>query len=155
MPVQGSLTLSDIKAAQRLHYRSRPWIASIGALAIVWPLWIAIAWRNWAMALLPVYLAAVAFIYVPLKARRNFRQNKALSEPMTIELREDGLYFVGNFSSGLIPWAHIYKWKSNSQIALIYRTSTMFHLIPSRFFSSANDYDAFLKSLRAKTDAAT
>jgi len=155
MPIRGVISLSDYLAGQRVHYRPKPWLAPVAALVIGGTLWYAVAMHDWVIALLPIYLAVIFLIYVPLRGRRNFRQNKALSEPMTVDLRDDGLYFTNTHASGLLPWSHVHKVKSNARIALIYRTSNMFHLIPSRFFLNANDYKAFLQTVRSKTIAAT
>jgi hypothetical protein len=155
MPIHGVISLSDYLAGQRVHYRPKPWFAAVAALFIGGTLWCAVALHDGLIALFPIYLATIFLIYVPLRGRRSFRQNKALSEPMTVELRDEGLYLTNTHANALLPWAHVHKVKSNARIALIYRTSNMFHLIPSRFFSNAIDYETFLQTVRSKTNAAT
>ncbi len=153
MAIHGVISLSDFLAAQRLHYQPKPWLAAVAALVAVAMLWYAAVVRDWGIAFLPVYLAAVFLIYMPLRGRRSYRQNKALSEPMTVEVRDDGIYLVNTHATGLVPWAHIHRVKSNARIALIYRTSTMYHLIPSRFFDNITDYEAFVRTVKSKTNA--
>jgi YcxB-like protein len=153
--IHGKISLSDYLAGVRLHYRPRPWLAAAATLTIVCLVWLSIRWHDWGLALLPAYVAAVLLIFVPLRARRSFRQNKGLSEPMTIELRDDGLYLTNTYSNGLMPWSHVHKLKSNSRITLIYRTGQMFHLIPSRFFETVRDYEVFVQTVKARTNAAT
>ena len=155
MKAQGTLTISDYLGAQRLHYRPKPWLAVVLIVLCAASFWYAYSWRDWVMALLPVYFAAVFLVYIPLKARRTFRQNKALADPMTVEVRDDGIFLSNAYSNGLLPWGHIYKWKHSARLVLIYRASNLMHIIPSRFFQSTSDYEAFLQILRSKTSAAT
>jgi YcxB-like protein len=153
MPITGTLTLSDYFAALRVHYRPGPWRLSSLVAFTVLMVWAGAALGDWWLLTFPICIAAVYLIYVPLRGRRSFRQNKALSEPMTIEVRPDGVFFEHKYSNGLLPWAHIYKCKSNDRIALLYRTSAMFHLIPQRFFDSVEDYKAFIQTVSDKKNA--
>lgn len=155
MPIQGSLSLSDFHAAQRLHYWPKPWVAAFLILTVATLIVMAYVLHDWTPAIFLVYMAAVFFIYIPLRGRRSFRQHKALAEPMTIEIRDNGISFTSTHSNGLLPWSHINKWKSNNRITLIYRTSSMYHLIPKTFFQSPADYDAFVNELRAMATVTT
>jgi hypothetical protein len=154
MPVHGTLTLSDYFAAQRVHYKPGPLRLSLIVAFTILALWAGVASKNWWLFAFPIYIAAIYLIYVPWRGRRQFRQNKSLAELMTIEVRPDGVYFEHKYSSGLLPWGHIYKCKNNDRIALLYRTSTMYHLIPRRFFSSDEEYTAFLKIVIDHSNAA-
>jgi hypothetical protein len=122
----------------------------VAAFAFVW---VGIADRNWWLLAFPIYMLAVFGILVPLRGRRLFRQNKALSEAMEAEIRSDGIFFRNTNSSGLLPYSHIHKAKANSRLILIYRTSNMFHIVPRRFFNSSDDFDAFVLSVLTRSSS--
>ena len=155
MPIHGTLTISNYMAAQRLHYWLKPWAIALFALIALWLLWKGASWQDWLMAAFAIYMILILAVYVPFRGRRHFRQNKGLSEPMNVEVRDDGIFFANTNSSGLLPWGHIHKWRTNNRITLIYRTSNMFHLIPKEFFSSDDEYHAFVQTLRDHNSAAT
>jgi hypothetical protein len=153
-PIQGSLTLQNYLAAQRLHYWLRPWaIAFFGPCAVIIFLTGGqrAAWAAAGGAIAMVLLLAIG----PIKARQHFRQNKAASEPVSIEVKERGVFFSGVHGSGLFPWEQIFKVRSNNRLALLYRSANSFHVVPREFFASDADFNAFVATVRAKTSAAT
>ena len=150
MPIQGTLTVSHYIAAQRLHYWLRPWAIAFFLLCALVLVWIGSAWQEWVVAAFAIYMVVALAIIAPFRGRSHFRQNKALAEPMCVEVREDGVFFSSAHSGGLLPWGHIHKVRADSRTALIYRTANMFHIVPRGFFSNDSEYQAFVKTLEEK-----
>jgi hypothetical protein len=154
-PIQGALTLADYLAAQRLHLKPRPAFAVIGVVLVLLLLAALILSPSWELGLALTVLAAMFFVYTPLKARRTFRQFKALSEPMVVERREGGLLFKSANGEGMVPWSHILKWRRSPTLILFYPASGFFYVLPSRFFSDQAAFSRFVNAVEAKLGRAT
>jgi len=144
--IRGQLKEDDYVAAQFLHLRPRPWLALVGALLVVMMIGAALyapttaAGISGALIFLIVYFA----LLLPWKARRFFRQYRALGEPVAIEIRDDGLFFKRENGEGLVPWTHIVKWRASDKLLLLYPVANLFHLIPAHFFDRPEDFRTFL-----------
>lgn len=150
MAIDGQLTEADYVASQYLHLRPRPVFAVAGILMLALA-----AWTLW-FSRSPVLLACLALlglhflIWLPFKSRRLFRQYKALAEPATLEVREDGLFFRRPTGEYLVPWSHIVKWRHNEKLVLLYPADNAFHLVPRHFFPDPRAYGDFLATLTAR-----
>ena len=83
-------------------------------------------------------------------ARRTFREYKALSEPVSFEIREDGLYARRTHGEGLVLWSELLKWKKNQNLVLLYPAKNIFYMIPRRFFDNTEQFESFLTLVGAK-----
>jgi len=155
MAIQGTLCESDYLAAQRLHLKPRPMLAVVGVALVIAALGAAYVGRSWWLILALAYLAGVFFIYMPFKQRRTFKQYKALSEPVTVEIRDDGLFFKRANGEGLVPWSYITKWRTNGKLLLLYPASNVFHLVPASFFPNQGSFIEFVKLIEAKVGKAS
>jgi hypothetical protein len=151
----GVLSEKDYTAAQFLHVRPRPAFAVTGILLIllfVWAFAVDPSVVGFGIALWFVVFFA---LYVPWRAKRTFRQYKALSEPVSAEVREEGLYFKRLTGEGLVPWSHINKWRIGKTLVLLYPANNVFYLIPSHFFSGPEAFSSFVTILRERLGNAT
>lgn len=154
-PIQGALTLADYMAAQRLHLKPRPIFAILGAILVVVALAVMFLAPSWQLGGALAVLAGMFFVYLPLKARRTFKQFKALSEPMAIEVREAGLFFKSTNAEGLVPWSHITRWRRDNTLLLLYPASGFFYMVPASFFSGHAEFSEFADVVEAKLGRAT
>jgi hypothetical protein len=90
------------------------------------------------------------FVYFPWSARRTFKQNKAVAETTSWEVRENGLYYKSTSHQGLIPWNHIRKWLFNRKLLLLYPATNIAYHIPSHFFASKAEYQSFIAFIRER-----
>lgn len=148
MRVEGVIQESDYIRSQYLHIRPRPVFAVVGLLILLLFVWSLVSAPSWVMAAVTVYLALWLFVFIPWRAKKNYRQYKALSEPVSIEVRDDGLFFKRENGEGLVPWSHIIKWRQSKTLLLLYPTSNVFHLVPSHFFLTPEAFSAFKEVLR-------
>ncbi len=154
MIAHGQLREADYIAAQWLHLRPRRTFAVLGVLILcmaLWALWVS---RSWVLLTCLGYLV-VWVLYIPFTAKRSFRQHKALSEPVEMQVRSDGLFFKRENGEGLIPWSHITKWRWNKRLVLLYPTSNLFHMIPSHFFETEEMFRSFRDQLQEMVGIAT
>jgi len=154
-PIQGVLALADYMAAQRLHLKPRPIFAIIGVVLVLVALAVMFLAPSWGLGTALAVLAGIFFVYLPLKARWTFKQFKALSEPMTLEVREAGLFFKSTNAEGLVPWSHITKWRRSGTLMLLYPASGFFYMVPSSFFSGQAEFSEFANVVEARLGRAT
>jgi hypothetical protein len=138
---EGVIQLSDYVRSQYLHIRPRPVFAVIDFLILALSVCALVAYPSWIMA-----GAAVALV---------LWQYKALAEPMTIEVRDDGLFFKRINGEGLVPWSEIVKWRQNDKLLLLYPANNVFHLVPRHFFTTQEAYAEFVEVLKARCGNAT
>lgn len=149
-PIQGWLKEADHVAAQWLHIRPRPIFAIIGIMLLGVALAALYASRSWSIGLALLFVSLILFVYMPFKARRQFREYKALSERTVIELRDDGIYIRRENGEGLVPWSHLIKWRSNDKLLLLYPTSQLFYPLPSHFFQSSESFHDFVALVKTR-----
>lgn len=142
MRVQGTLTERDYVAAQFLHIRPRLIFAIIGLALLLLAAWAITISKSLPLIAALAFLAAW-FAIIPWRARRTFREYKALSEPFSIEVRDDGLFFERANGSGLVPWGYLIKWRTNSSLVLLYPARNLFYLVPKHFFSDSEQFVQF------------
>lgn len=150
-PIQGCIKEADYVAAQWLHIKPRPVFAVVGILLLVLAAALLIHKLDWTLIVALSILVGSLFIARPYQARRTFRQYKALAEPMSIEVRDDGLYFRRETGEGLVPWSHIRKWRRDSKLLLLYPASSLFYLIPSHLFENDAAFSDFVSLIETKT----
>ncbi len=150
MIVTGQLKEVDYVAAQFLHLRPRPVFAVIGlillCLAICAIVYVHSFWFLFGLIYLVVFFAVI----IPFKAKRTFRQYKVMSEPVTMEVLEGGLFFKRTNGEGLVPWSHIVKWKNNKKLAILYPAGNLFYMVPNHFFAGPVEFEAFVATLKER-----
>ncbi|TLY49908.1 MAG: hypothetical protein E6K53_12170 [Gammaproteobacteria bacterium] len=114
MRIQGQLVEDDYAAAQFLHMRPSLPNAIVAAVLVIGVLaMIAFDHSKASFGALGalIFIAAILFVYTPWRARRTFREYKALSEPVSYEIREDGLHAKRTHGEGLVQWSELLRWK--------------------------------------------
>src|SRR5262249_15016095 len=81
------------------------------------------------------YLGIYFGFWYPLKARRIYRQYKAVGLPFTAEITDQGIQIDSELGSGLLPWSHIRKWREGSSVFLLYPADALYHILPKDVFS--------------------
>ncbi len=150
MTVTGQLKEVDYVAAQFLHLRPKRVFAVIGLFLLCLVVWAMVFAQSYWFLLVLIYLAVFFAFIIPFKAKRNFRQYKVLSEPLTMEVREDGLFFKRTNGEGLVPWSHIVKWKNNKKLAILYPARNLFYMVPNHFFASPVEFQEFVDTLKER-----
>lgn len=86
----------------------------------------------------------VLFCLIPFKAKKQYKQNRALRNEISMKVTEQGVKFESESGESKLKWSDIHKWKSSGGIYLLYITSNMFHIVPSRVLQNEERLEIFL-----------
>ena len=154
MRAQGQRTERDYVIAQFLHMRPRPVFAIIGVVLVGLLIWALATSGSGSLYAVVVFLIVYFAVFIPWRHRRTFREYKALSEPFTLVVQDDGLHFESEHGSGVVPWSHIVKWRCNKSVVLVYPARNLFYLVPRHCFSSQSEFGEFTNLLKERIGAA-
>jgi len=70
------------------------------------------------------------YILLPWRTRYQYRNHLAVREPVSISLAETGLCFESGIGNAEINWAHIYRWRHNEEMFLVYQAPMIYHVVP-------------------------
>jgi len=87
---------------------------------------------------------AVLYLLIPFNAKRQYKQHRALRDEIHMTLSEQGIDFKSEFGESRLQWSDIHKWKNGKGMYLLYITSNMFHMVPSRALSAENELSELL-----------
>ncbi len=83
---------------------------------------------------------SVLFLLIPFKAKKHYRQHKTLRNEITMLLSEHGINFKSESGESKLHWSDVHKWKHGKDVYLLYITSDMFHMVPSRALTNEKDF---------------
>lgn len=84
-------------------------------------------------------------LYIPMVARRTFKQQKDLGDWRTIEVQPPRIVFRTENAIANTPTENFLKWAENQKIVLLYRSDRLFNMIPKRAMT-----DEFYAALTAE-----
>jgi len=148
--IQGHLTEADYVTAQWLHIKPRPLVAVLVLLPLLAALTVMVLDRQWSLIATFIFLVVVYFAYLPFRSRRLFRQHKALAERISVEPRDEGLFFQRENANALVPWSYLMKWRSSDKLLLLYPTKGSFYMLPASLFTNQAAFEDFRRLIEAK-----
>ena len=83
--------------------------------------------------------ATVRHLYSPWATKRQYRSYKAAHKPILISKTPEGINFKSEVGDAILIWEHIHSWRENTNYLLIYQAPKIYHIIPKRIGSIAND----------------
>ncbi len=98
------------------------------------------------LSLISIFLWYV--VYLPYKADKVYHEQKALQEPYSLEVVEDGLEYASAVASSHLTWDYFPKWKESDRVFLLYHSDDLFQVIPKSSFKD-QDMKAFKDTLTA------
>ena len=75
------------------------------------------------------YFALINLV-IPYKAKKHFKQNKALKEKTSLLLTEQGINLKNQSGEKKLQWQDIQKWKCDEGVYLLYVNNNFFHTVP-------------------------
>ncbi len=87
--------------------------------------------------------------YIPWRAHRVYQQLKALQSPYKMRLSEEGIFAKNEHGESLTPWSHVYKWKEDRHLFLVYHAEVVFQMIPKHCIASESEAEALRELLRS------
>ena len=95
-----------------------------------------------------VFLYAVGlFVLTPSRARRHYRQYKAIQEPIAAELTETGVKFSNGDGEAILPWSKVFQWRQNNQFILIYGMPVLYYIVPKSIAREGFDIPLLVRRL--------
>ena len=77
-------------------------------------------------------ITAITYVLVPRRARKLFRQQKALHAQASIGWSDEGFSYKSELTSSRHPWTHYRQWGENKDVLVMFLTDTQFNLVPKR-----------------------
>ena len=151
--IAGMYEPSDYVRAQYLHIRPRPVYKVLGVLVLAlffWAAWLVITddeIDGLDFLFLAMILALILnfTVYIPWKTRRVFNQQKALHRELVFKFDDSGISVTNENGQSTTPWDDYLRWKQNDQLALLYMSDCLYHMVPKRFFSDPADADRLIE----------
>lgn len=156
MKTQIQLLWGDYLAASYLNLRPRPLFATLGALLLLLGVWAAArdlsragGGRD-ALIILAAfaYLGASFFVYLPLKIRRIYRQQRSLQVASELDFGGQGITVTSEMGLARLAWDDFVKWKENRRLIVLYTSDVMMHIYPRRCFTDEG-WAAFRQTVAA------
>jgi hypothetical protein len=82
-----------------------------------------------------------------MRARRQYRQYKAIQELITAELTEAGINFSTENGGANLQWSKIFQWRQNDQFILIYPMPILFYVVPKSIAREGFDIPLLVQRL--------
>jgi hypothetical protein len=157
MKVQYRITEDDYANAARFaawrHFFTRPSataLVAFGAALLCIGLWmrpaVALIFAI-AVAVFVILYAVGLFVLTPRRARRHYRQYKAIREPIAAELTETGVRFSNGDGEAILPWSKVFQWRQNAQFILIYGMPVLYYIVPKSIAREGFDIPLLVQRL--------
>jgi hypothetical protein len=160
MKVQFRITENEYVAAARLHawrhfiasWHSTANLLGLGAIVVLvgiglWERVVSVFALVFIALIISIWAAWNLLLYVPRRARRHYRQYKAIQEPITAELTDAGIRFSNSDGEGVLPWSKVLQWRQNGQFILIYTMPIMFYILPKSVAREGFDISLLIRRL--------
>ncbi|MCK5034476.1 MAG: YcxB family protein [Candidatus Sabulitectum sp.] len=152
-----TITEDDYAGAMKLFHKITPGKATVYAIVTMALILTAFSGLEIISAgasggLIGIFLLLVPgrLIAMPFLAKRQYRKYKAIQEPVTVQLTDEGVNFTTADGGGIIRWEKLLKWRQNEKYILIYPMPKLFHIIPVRVADSGFDIQALVKLLESR-----
>jgi hypothetical protein len=144
MKISGTVSESDFLKSQYLHLKPNLIFSILGILICLAALMVLVFSFSWILLACIAYFVLYFGLFIPWRARKLYREYTAMREPVTVNVSDEGLEFISENGQGILPWVDIRKTKSNKTLLLVYPNRSIFHIIPSHFFASTEEYLEFI-----------
>lgn len=84
------------------------------------------------------------FLIIPYSAKKQYRQRRGLRNNINMNFSEQGINFKSEHGESIWQWRDIHKWKYSKSIFLLYISSNMFHIVPSRVLHDETEFKKLL-----------
>ena len=74
----------------------------------------------------------VLFLLIPFNAKKQYRQNRAVRNEISMQMEEQGITFKSESGESRLQWRDIHKWKFTPGVYILYITNNMFHIVPAK-----------------------
>ena len=130
--------------------RTALWIVII-LLAVVYGT-LAVGDPRYLLRFVVVLVAAVVlvlerWVLLPMRARRIFRQQRAMQEPFVVRLGDDGVEWESAVTKRTLPWDYYVRCVEGPEHFLLYQSDWSFEILPKRLLGDRAEIGAFRQLL--------
>jgi hypothetical protein len=165
-PVRFTLNEETVVKAAQLsasHFYARLLWFGLG-VGLLTSAWFLFSGHNWtldhaliqvglttsgALAFALLVIAFLRYVLYPWYARRNFRQQKALSDEVSLSWTDQNFCFDAGKSRSEMPFANLHGFRTSDDMVLLYLSDAIYHAIPVVAFGGPELHGAFLRALEA------
>lgn len=83
----------------------------------------------------------------PFQARRNFRQQRALSDEMSLSWTETEFCLAAGRSQTAMPFGNLHGYRTSDEMIILYVSDVLYHAFPRQAFSGIEQRRAFMRRL--------
>lgn len=98
----------------------------------------AIGFALLALVLIVVIYPIVYFVTLPRRARRLYRQHKALQQTWTFRWSDSGLSMESATGLTTYPWVDFHRWRVGRRSVLLFLNDQLFFYLPRRLLDEAS-----------------
>lgn len=98
----------------------------------------AIGFALLALVLILLIYLSVYFVALPRRARRLYRQHKALQRTWTFRWSDSGLSMESATGLTSYPWGDFHRWRSGPRSVLLFLNDQLFFYLPRRLLDEAS-----------------
>lgn len=144
------ITESDFYSAQRLHLMSAAgrltviaFIAALVGFLLHEHFGVSLAAAVGGVVGFCSWLFSYHFIFLPIRCRRIYRQQKALHSETEISWNEETIEFKHEMGNTKMKWSNYAKYREDKNLFLLYQSDVIFNMIPKSSFSSEEQMREF------------
>ncbi len=81
-------------------------------------------------AAIPLLLALLQYGFVPVLARRHFRQSKALQTPLRFWLEGEVIHLEGERGQSAMPMDELWRWGETKRLVMLFHSEMLYNIVP-------------------------
>ncbi|MBD2103562.1 YcxB family protein [Leptolyngbya sp. FACHB-261] len=158
MHIQLTYTPEDFYQANLLHWRRKPLarlFPILGAVALLlagsdFYLSPTFLGRDILLSAIGFYLLLYTSVFLRLFATLGFRDQRALRQPLNLDIDEEQVQVSGQTLQGQTAWSQYQKAIWNQAVLLLYPTPEIFQIVPRRALAADQDWRELLTLTASK-----
>jgi hypothetical protein len=93
-------------------------------------------------------IGLMRYLIYPFYARRNFQQQKALTEEMSLSWTDEVFIYTSGKSKSEMPFANLHGYRASSEIIILYLADAIYHMVPIEAFGGTEQLGSFMLKLQ-------
>jgi hypothetical protein len=95
-----------------------------------------------------LFLALMRYVIYPFYARKNFQQQKALSDEMSLSWTGEVFLYQTGASRTEMPFAHLHGYRASDDIIILYVADAIYFVVPVGAFGDGETVSLFMRRLQ-------
>lgn len=99
-------------------------------------------------AAVPLLLALLQYGFVPVLARRHFRQSKALQAPVRFRVEGGVIHLEGERGNFAMPMDELWRWGETRRLVMLFHSEMLYNIVPKQVLGESGT-QALIAALEA------